>query len=117
MARERRKNFRVEWNSTATVLGLDGQLICACVLSDLSDGGAKLTAVAKVIPDQFHLVITRGPRGRRKCRVLWRGAGVIGVAFTDRPRSAEKPETEHETVSATVLPPSSASRLGARGAR
>ena len=59
MRRERRKNFRLEWNATAAIRGLDGHLICLCVLSNFSNGGAKLiTLDARAIPDQFLLVIT-----------------------------------------------------------
>ena len=104
MARERRKNFRAEWNSTATVLGLDGHSISSCVLRDFSNGGAKLTIVdANAIPDQFLLGITLSPRGRRKCRVLWRSNDSLGVEFTDRFSSAEKPDTGHEIVAAPAL--------------
>ena len=34
MAPERRTNFRLEWNATATIRGLDGHLIC---LGDLKN--------------------------------------------------------------------------------
>jgi PilZ domain-containing protein len=104
MRRERRKNFRLEWNATAAIRGLDGHLICLCVLSNFSNGGAKLiTLDARNIPDQFLLVITPGRGGTRECRVLWRSNDILGVEFTDRFSSAEKPDTGHEVVAAPAL--------------
>jgi len=85
MARERRKKFRVEWNSPATICDAEGGWECSCILSDFSSLGAKITDVqADTIPDEFILRIT--PRGRRrKCRVLWRSSSsnTLGVVFTD----------------------------------
>ncbi|MFI5015944.1 MAG: PilZ domain-containing protein [Hyphomicrobiales bacterium] len=92
MARERRKNFRVEWQSPATIRRLDGHMICRCVLSDLSGGGAKITGVTvSAVPDQFVLRVDRGLKGMRKCRVLWRSAEGLGVAFTDTVAGPEEP--------------------------
>jgi hypothetical protein len=80
---ERRKNFRVDWNVPATIYDVDRHLERPCVLSDLSNGGAKLTGVrASTIPDEFRL---RTPLGdRRACRVVWRTENALGVKFTDR---------------------------------
>ena len=85
MAREQRKNFRVEWNSPATISDPEDGTETRCILSNLSNLGAKITDVqADTIPDEFMLRIT--PRGRRrKCRVLWRSSSsnTLGVVFTD----------------------------------
>src|SRR6516162_248546 len=85
MARERRKKFRVEWNSRAKICNAAGGRERSCILSDFSSLGAKITGVqADTIPDEFILRIT--PRGRRrKCRVLWRSSSsnTLGVVFTD----------------------------------
>jgi hypothetical protein len=90
MARERRKNFRVEWNSSALIFDSDGIWSQPCVVKDLSNGGAKITSVrVSEIPDQFMLRIVRGSRGTRECNVLWRSSDTLGVAFTDRPAPAE----------------------------
>ena len=88
MPRERRKNFRVEWNSAATIC--DGDLARPCILANLSNGGARLEGVeADTVPDEFTLRFTRGRRGSRKCRVLWRADHALGVAFIDSPASAQ----------------------------
>jgi hypothetical protein len=95
MARERRKNFRVEWNSRATICDAVGGKESRCILSNLSNIGAKITDVrADAIPDEFMLRIT--PRGRkRKCRVLWRSSSsnTLGVIFTDLFPIVEEPPT------------------------
>jgi hypothetical protein len=85
MSRERRKNFRVEWNSPATIYDSKKQLIYPCLLKDFSNGGAKIAATAITdIPDEFVLRIASGRAGTRKCRVLWRTASMLGVEFADR---------------------------------
>jgi hypothetical protein len=51
MRRERRKHFRVEWNSPATIY--DGQLPGCCIVSYFSNGGAKIVGVkATTIADE-----------------------------------------------------------------
>jgi PilZ domain-containing protein len=90
MRRERRKHFRVEWNSPATIY--DGQLPRCCIVSNFSNGGAKIVGVkATTIPDEFMLRITPGHGRIRKCRVLWRSDDAIRVQFIDRIASAEEP--------------------------
>jgi hypothetical protein len=81
--RDRRRNFRVEWNLPATIYDADRHLERPCIMSDLSNGGANLTGVrASTIPDEFRL---RTPLGdRRACRVVWRTENALGVRFTDR---------------------------------
>jgi hypothetical protein len=85
MRRDRRNNFRVEWQSPATLY--DGTLARPCILSNFSNGGAKITGVrAMTIPDEFGLRIA--PRRRMHiCRVIWRTDDALGVQFTDPPAS------------------------------
>src|SRR5260370_11468906 len=84
MARERRKGIRVQWHSSAMIYDGEGDLGYPCVLSDFSNGGAKITGVTVgAVPDHFMLRIARGLK-RRKCHVLWRSADALGVEFTDR---------------------------------
>ena len=70
MRRDRRRSFRVEWNSTAMIY--DGTMARPCILTNFSNGGAKITGVVvSTVPDEFSLRIT--PRRRpHSCRVLWR---------------------------------------------
>ncbi len=84
MSNERRRNFRVEWNSPATIHDLERNLIRPCILSNFSNQGARITGVmASTIPDEFMLRITGGRGGTRKCRVLWRSNDTLGAEFTD----------------------------------
>jgi hypothetical protein len=95
MRRERRRNFRVEWNSPATIYDADRQLARPCILSDFSNSGAKITGVlASTIPDEFMLRITRGHGRTRSCRVVWRTDDAVGIEFTDRAKRAAKPASE-----------------------
>jgi len=98
MRRERRKNFRVEWNSPATIY--HDHFVRPCILSNVSNRGAKITGVrGATFPDEFMLRVT--PHGRlRKCLVLWRTDDALGVQFTDSNASAARP-----IVANTVLEP------------
>ena len=81
MRRERRKNFRVEWNSPATIYY--GTLARPCVVINFSNGGARITAIrAATVPNEFMLRIT--PGRAHKCLVLWRSVNTLGVAFIDQ---------------------------------
>jgi PilZ domain len=92
MRRERRKNFRVEWHSPATIYDLERHSARPCILSDFSNGGAKITGVrASTIPDEFMLRFNHGHGGTRKCRVIWRTDDTLGIEFTDHIKRAEKP--------------------------
>jgi PilZ domain-containing protein len=85
MGRNRRKSFRVEWNAPATIYDADRHLERPCILSDLSNTGAKLSGVrAGTIPDEFRLRVTYGDRRARTCRVIWRTDHTLGVEFIDR---------------------------------
>jgi hypothetical protein len=89
MRRERRKNFRVEWHSPATIY--EGKLASQCIVSNFSNGGAKITGVrAASVPDEFALRITSHDSRIRKCRVLWRSDDTLRVEFTDSVTSAEE---------------------------
>src|SRR5271169_873667 len=95
MPRERRKNFRVEWNCPATIHDSERNLARPCILSSFSNGGAQITGVqAGTIPDELVLQITRD--GRR-CRVTWRTDDTLGVEFTDWVASANKPRQLRKT--------------------
>jgi PilZ domain len=51
-----------------------------CTIRDLSQGGARLMVASAVgIPDFFELALPGEPM--RPCRLIWRKAAQIGVAF------------------------------------
>ena len=94
MPRERRKTFRVEWNSTATLYDCRGRRARPCVVSNFSNGGAKITGIrTDTIADEFLLRLSPHSRAR-KCRVVWRSQDALGVEFVDRPMDAAEPRRQ-----------------------
>jgi hypothetical protein len=88
MRRERRKNFRLEWNSPALICY--DEVTRSCTLADLSNGGARIIVVpAETVPDEFTLRLPRGQGGIQQCRVLWRFGNTIGAAFDQKTDGGE----------------------------
>jgi hypothetical protein len=79
--RERRKNFRVEWNSPAKIYDCNGHFVRLCIVSNFSNSGAKIAGVEPgTVPDEFILRIS--PHGRaHRCHVIWRSKDGLGVGF------------------------------------
>jgi PilZ domain len=103
MPRERRKTFRVEWNSPATIYDLAERFPRPCVVSNFSTGGARIAGVRpETIADEFLLRLA--PRCRvRKCRVIWRSHEALGVQFCDAmvpAPTAEAPQRKREPAGA-----------------
>ena len=98
--RERRKHFRVEWNSPATIYYLNGRVTRRCIVRNFSNGGAKIVGMATTMPDEFLLCITPGHGRTHKCRVLWRSDDAIRVQFTDRIASVEESSVRKQLVGA-----------------
>jgi hypothetical protein len=66
-------------------VALENEELRGCVLSDISDTGAKLGIdTSETLPDQFVLLLSRSGVPKRQCRVIWRNEGEIGVAFDRR---------------------------------
>ena len=84
--RERRKNFRVEWNSPGKIYHRSGRFAGLCTVSNFSNGGAKIIGLEpSTVPDEFILRIS--PHGHdHRCRVAWRSKDGLGVEFIDRPK-------------------------------
>ena len=82
---ERRKSFRVEWNSAARIHTSDGATRL-CVISNLSNGGARITGIApETLPETFMLRITPRAHRAKQCRVVWRTKDALGVQFAEEP--------------------------------
>ena len=80
--RERRRTFRVEWNTAARIRYHGSRTTLPCVVHNLSNTGARITApnVASM-PDEFILLLSsRGDR-MRDCRIIWRTKFELGVEF------------------------------------
>ena len=68
---------RIVFNNRASTLD--------CTVRNISEQGARLVLGAAVaVPDEFDLVISQKERTHR-CRIAWRTANEIGVAFRDAP--------------------------------
>jgi hypothetical protein len=70
-----------------------GAPLIPCMLLDVSESGARLRIdpAAKVTAD-FILVLSRDKRLNRRCRLIWRDAGVLGARFLVRHSIAPKQE-------------------------
>jgi hypothetical protein len=81
MPRQRRKAFRVECNSPATIHDMSHRSNWPCSVSDFSDRGVRITGVlALAIPDEFVLCFDSRAH---QCRVRWRSPFALGAEFTD----------------------------------
>jgi len=82
MLEERRKHVRVMWVSPGSIVLAPGKER-PCIVSDLSNGGAKLIELTEDLPDKFTLKLcpARGPA--RACRVVWRAKRQAGVQFLE----------------------------------
>ena len=62
----------------------------ACVLSDVSESGARIAIDdPAIVPDSFILLLASNGSARRRCEVVWREDHQLGVRF-DLP-TAKKP--------------------------
>ena len=77
-----------------------------CVLQDVSETGARIKLDPAVkIPTDFILVLSRDKRLNRRCRMIWRDKGTLGVRFVTNQSVAGK----HEPASASARTPESQS--------
>ena len=89
--RERRKSFRVEWNSPAKIYDCSDRFARSCVVSNFSNGGAKIVGIEPAtLPDEFILRITPHSPAH-KCHVMWRSKDGVGVQFVDKSQGAAEP--------------------------
>ena len=83
MSDEHRRHPRRLLNYGARILDVNGTARADCTVADISETGAKLvTAQADRLPDQFLLALSVAGRVSRKCQVVWRTGGKVGVRFT-----------------------------------
>jgi hypothetical protein len=88
--KDKRKSLRRPVRHSAWI-ALEGGQTHGCVMSDVSDSGARLDIdESKPIPDQFTLLLTINGSARRKCRVVWRKPRQIGVTFEGRITDGDK---------------------------
>ena len=87
MQKDRRGAARVEWYSPAIIYDRDGLFGRRCVVSNLSNGGARLiVAQPDFVPDECTLKIT-ADSGLRRCYVVWRTDEALAIKFRNRRRA------------------------------
>jgi hypothetical protein len=86
-----------EWNSTAKIYAEEGRLALQCVVSNFSNGGAKIVAIEpQTIPNEFMLRIS--PHGRpHRCQVVWRSKDALGVQFVEADQVSVAPAQAIDT--------------------
>jgi hypothetical protein len=89
MINDKRKALRRPIRYSAW-LALGPDDLHGCVLSDVSDTGARIDIdETKEIPDHFMLWLSNSGSARRKCKVVWRKPRQLGVNFERRINAAE----------------------------
>src|SRR5829696_73323 len=100
MEDERRQHARVEWIDSGTIDFGNSLPPRPCVVSNLSNGGAKLSGLnAETIPDEFTLCLTAARSSARKCRVIWREKHELGVEFDEPLPTSRKRSSRRELTS------------------
>jgi len=78
----RRRKVRKPGALQACIFGLDGAKLVACQTVNFSDGGAKIVVSSGAeIPREFLLIFSTDGKVRRRCQMMWRNGGDIGVRF------------------------------------
>jgi PilZ domain len=78
---ERRDVTRTRIQRNAKIIAPRGAQIIHCTVQNITNGGACLqVANTYGVPETFELTFEQG-RTRRPCRVVWRSADELGVAF------------------------------------
>ena len=78
--KERRRQPRLVVNRTTTWRA-EGRSPRQCLITNISADGARLFTEDAVVPEQFELTIADDVV--RRCQVVWRLGGEIGVRFLD----------------------------------
>ena len=85
---ENRKELRRPLRYRACVVAMDGRTLGLCMVSDVSETGARLENPIEGpsghiidIPDQFILMLARRRGTHRKCVAVWRSEHYVGVQF------------------------------------
>jgi len=82
MALEKRNALRRSLRQRALVVGPDNSPVANCTISDVSNTGAQLKLGPNDdFPDEFSLILSKGGKVRRQCKVVWRDKTRIGVRF------------------------------------
>jgi hypothetical protein len=79
---ERRAIKRTRVSRNAKIILLRRSPVIFCTVENITSAGACLKVASTFgVPEAFELTFEHG-RTRRRCRVVWRTADKLGVAFT-----------------------------------
>lgn len=91
MKSDNRKSPRKPLRYSAWI-ALDDDQRASCLLSDVSDSGARLDVDSSVnVPAQFVLLLAQRNAPKRYCTVVWRENNQIGVKFERRNEKVSPP--------------------------
>jgi hypothetical protein len=111
--REHRRAKRLLKRQAAWISHGAGRSDVPCVLWDMSETGARLSAArSNFLPAGFKLLLTKDRRSQRYCRVVWRTDGQLGVQFIQgdnddddfAPRARRPRSTSSGSVAAAPAP-------------
>lgn len=105
MKSDKRKSTRKPLRYSAWI-ALDDERRANCLLSDISDLGARLDVEDSAnIPDQFVLLLAQHNAPKRYCTVVWREPNQIGVRFERRNDKVSAPPTRTTRAVDPTSPP------------
>ncbi|MEJ2379244.1 MAG: PilZ domain-containing protein [Pseudolabrys sp.] len=80
--KEKRKSARHRVGVLAALMTGQNKLICFGAVEDVSVEGAKLKLTKDTeLPDSFEILLASKDGPRRRCSVIWRRTGRVGVRF------------------------------------
>jgi hypothetical protein len=84
MQKDKRRSRRRKMKYSAHLI-IEGNAPRGCVLSDISDTGARIDVeTVDELPDRFTLLLSGNGSPQRNCRVVWRQPTQVGVDFGRR---------------------------------
>lgn len=83
---DKRKDQRQPLRYPAQIDLGDGSPLKACLISNVSASGAKVTVDnPDQFPDRLYLILARDQGTRRHCNVVWRAPDSLGLEFVKAP--------------------------------
>jgi hypothetical protein len=93
---DKRKNTRRALRYTAWIGSGENAPLRGCIVSDISENGAKLhVESAEDLPDEFQLLLSGRGGIYRQCRAVWRTKDQIGVQFERAFERLPRPKAVH----------------------
>lgn len=88
MIQDQRAHPRIATRLDGRLLSTDGRCNLRCTITDLSEGGARVTSAnSDLVPERVFLLIASSG-DIFECEVRWRRADGVGFSFVDSPGRA-----------------------------